>query len=339
MEKVTTIGIDLAKNVFQIHGVDKDGKVVLKKRVKRDNLLKVMKEFPPCLVGIEACGSAHYWDRQLKALGHNVKIMHPSHVKPYIGKGKNDERDAAGICEAVSRPKMLFVPAKDSSQQDIQSIHRIRSRLVESRTALVNQIRGLLAEYGIIFPVGIKHIRKELPFVLEDAENGLSFEFREMMNELYDELIGLDSKIKTQEARLDRLFSQNEACQRLHDIEGVGVLTATAMVAAVGDANVFKNGRQMAAWLGLTPRQHSSGEKIRLGKISKQGNNYVRCLLIHGARAVIRHCAKKEDKKSLWINDKVTRLGKNKATVALANKNARIIWAMLARKQDYIRAA
>lgn len=340
MKNVTTIGIDLAKNVFQLHGVDKAGKVVLTKRVQRNKLIKFMKEeLSPCLVGIEACGSAHYWSRELTRLGYEVKIMAPQHVKPYIGKTKNDYKDAAGICEAVSRPRMLYVPAKSGEQQDIQSLHRIRSRLVENRTALVNQIRGLLAEYGIVFAKGINHIRKELLGVVENAENELSVELREIMTELYDELIELDGKIKKYDARLEKIFSDNEACQRLSKIEGVGPMTATAIIAAVGNANEFKNGRQMAAWLGLTPRQYSSGETNRLGGISKQGNNHVRCLLIHGARAVIRHCEKKTDSRSEWIKKLVSRAGKNKATVALANKNARIIWAILTTQEPYRKAA
>jgi len=272
MNNITTIGIDLAKNVFQLHGVDKEGKAMLTKRVSRGNLLKAMRELAPCLVGLEACGSAHYWARQISALGHTVKIMAPQHVKPYIGNAKNDYKDAIGICEAVGRAKMLFVPVKSEGQQDIQSLHRVRSRLVETRTALVNQIRGLLAEYGIIFPKGIRHIRNKLLDVAEDAENILSMDMRTMLQDLYDELIMLDAKIKRYNTKLEELFKTDETCQRLGQVEGIGLLTATAMVAAVGHAKEFKNGRQMAAWLGLTPRQHSSGEKFRLGSIIKQGN-------------------------------------------------------------------
>lgn len=339
MKNVTTIGIDLAKNVFQIHGVDERGKTVLQKRVSRVKFLETMKKLPSCLVGMEACGASNYWARQLKRIGHDVKLMAPQRVKPYIGSTKNDYKDAEGICEAVSRPKMLFVPAKGIEQQDIQSVHRIRRRLVESRTALSNQIRGLLSEYGIVLAKGISHIRNGLLKIIDDVENELTANTREMMGDLYDELMMLDGKIKRYDEKLETIFKTNEICKKLEKIEGVGPITATAAVASIGDAKIFKNGRQMAAWLGLTPRQYSSGEKQRLGGISKKGDCYLRSLLVHGARSVIRSCVKKEDPKSRWVNDKVARRGKNKAAVALANKNARTIWALLAKGENYRKAA
>lgn len=338
MSNVTTIGIDLAKNVFQIHGVDKEGKTVLQKRVSRPKFLTAMKEHSSCLVGIEACGGSNYWARQLKAMGHNVRIMSPQRVKPYIGSTKNDYKDAEGICEAVSRPKMIFVPIKGIEQQDIQSMHRVRTRLIESRTALGNQIRGLLSEYGIVFPQGLSHVRNGLIKITEDGENELTASTREVMLDLYDELIMLDGKVKRYDAKLDVIFKTNEACQRIAKIEGIGPISATAAIATIGDARVFQNGRQMAAWLGLTPKQYSSGERQTLLGISKKGDSYLRYLLVHGARSVIKVCGKKQDARSSWINDKVIRRGKNRAAVALANKNARTIWAILAKEESYKKA-
>ena len=335
MGNVTTIGIDLAKNVFQIHGVDAEEKTVLQKRVSRARFLEFMKSLPKCVVGIEACGASNYWARQLKKIGHDVKIMTPQRVKPYIGATKNDYKDAEGICEAVSRPKMIFVPMKGIEQQDIQSLHRVRARLAQSRTALSNQIRGLLSEYGVVVGQGISQIRNGLLKIVEDVGNELTASMREVMTDLYDELIMLDNKIKRYDAKLEVIFKTNEDCQRIAKIEGIGPITATAAVAAIGDATVFKNGRQMAAWLGLTPRQSSSGEKQILLGISKKGDAYLRYLLVHGARSVIRVSGKKQDAKSCWINDKVIRRGKNKAAVALANKNARTLWALLAKKESY----
>jgi transposase len=335
VKNITTIGIDLAKNIFQIHGVDAKGKVVLQKRVTRSKLMETMSKVPPCLVGIEACGGSNYWYRELKSLGHDVKIMSPQHVKPYIGSTKNDYKDAAGICEAVSRPKMLFVPHKTKDQQDIQSIHRVRSRLVAERTALVNQIRGLLAEYGVILAKGIHQVRNQLLLIIENGANELTPIMREMMEELHDELILIDQRIKRYDTRLEGIYKTNEGCKKIGKIGGIGPISATAIIAAVGDAKVFKNGRQMAAWLGLTPKQHSSGEKQRLFGISKRGDNYVRYLLVHGARSVVKYCHQKQDAKSRWLDDKVIRRGKNKAAVALANKTARTIWALLTKEENY----
>lgn len=338
MSDITTIGIDLAKNVFQIHSVDAEGKTVLQKRVSRQRFLEVMKKFPNCLVGIEACGGSNYWARQLTRIGHTVKIMSPQRVKPYIGSTKNDYKDAEGICEAVSRPKMLFVPMKGIEQQDIQSVHRIRTRLIESRTALGNQIRGLLNEYGVVLAKGLSHVRNNLLKIIADGSNELTPTMREMMQEQYDELIILDEKIKRYDAKLESIFNTNENCQRIAKIEGIGPISATAAIATIGDAKVFKNGRQMSAWLGLTPKQYSSGDKQTLLGITKRGDSYLRYLLVHGARSVIKVCGKKEDKKSRWINDKVIYRGKNRAAVALANKNARTIWAILSKQKDYQKA-
>lgn len=327
--EVTTIGLDLAKNVFQLHGVDMKGRPVLRKRLTRNKVLPFFSNLKPCLVGIEAQGSSNYWARELIRLGHEVKIMSPQFVKPYIKSSKNDQNDAEAICEAVSRPNMRFVPLKSVWQQDLQSLHRIRELTVKDRTAKVNQARGLLAEYGIVVPRGITRFKKEMPRILEDADNGLTHFARELFSELYQELIELDGRVKKYDQRILRIYGQSPVCQKLGQIAGVGPLTATAVIASVGDASSFKNGRQLSAWLGLVPRQHSSGNKKRLLGISKRGNSYLRGMLIHGARAVIRHSEGKDDPQSRWLNGVKARRGTNRATVALANKNARAIWRLL----------
>ena len=265
--------------------------------------------------------------------------MAPQFVKPYLKGQKNDARDAAAICEAVSRPEMHFVPRKSIEQQDLQALHRIRSRLVGSRTQLGNQIRGLLAEYGIVLPLHLNQIRRHLPALFSEDHPLLTTFSRELFAALYEELCALDERIQAMEVRIQRVFSANDRCQRIAAIEGVGPLTATAIVAAVADAGVFRNGRQLAAWLGLVPRQHSSGDKQRLLGITKRGDPYLRRLLIHGARSVVFRAGGKEDRRSKWIADKQRRLGTTKACIAVANKNARIIWALLAKNEPYRVAA
>ncbi len=285
-----------------------------------------------CLIGMEACGGSNHWARTFIKLGHNVKLMSPQFVKPYVKSNKND---AEAICEAVSRPNMRFVSVKSLEQQDIQSIHRVRSKLIQERTALVNQIRGLLSEYGIVFPKNIANIRKMLPKLLENAENELTFLARELFQDLYYELKEKDKKIKIYDKKIEAICDQNEVCQRVKEIEGIGVLTATALIATIGDASVFKNGREMSAWIGLVPKQHSSGGKDKLMGISKRGDKYLRYLLIHGARAAIFRCKNKDDKKSKWVANLIERRGMHKAIVALANKNARIAWALMAKNIEY----
>ncbi len=284
---VTVLGIDLAKQSFQLHGVDEKGQMVLKKKLTRNHLSAFEANLPVCLIGLEACGGAHHWARLFTQMGHTVRMMAPQFVKPYVKSNKNDAFDAEAICEAVQRPNMRFIPNKTIEQQDIQSLHRIRSQLVGRRTAQANQIRGLLHEYGIVLPQGITYIRKSLPDVLEDAENSLSVLFREQLSALYDEMVHLDERIELLEQRLKSVCAQNEDCQRLLTIPGIGIMTASALIAAVGDISVFKNGRALAAWLGLVPRQHSTGGKPTLLGISKRGDNYLRTLLIHGGRAVV----------------------------------------------------
>lgn len=262
-------------------------------------------------------------------------MIAPQFVKPYVKSNKNDAVDAEAICEAVQRPNMRFVPSKTIEQQDMQSLHRIRSQWVARRTAQANQVRGLLLEYGLIIPVGINHVRKVLPSILEDADNALSGLFRELLNELYEELVHLDKRIQTLEQKLVTLSVNNEDCKRLLTIPGIGLLTATALIAAIADVSVFKNGRELAAWLGLVPKQHSTGGKQTLLGISKRGDSYLRTLLIHGGRSVIRVAHKHQDKRNRWIGDIKQRRGENIANVAVANKNARIVWALLARKENY----
>ena len=256
---ITVLGIDLAKQSFQLHGVDKDNQVVLKKKLNRKQLCTSVANLPVCLIGLEACGGSHHWVRIFTEMGHTVRMMAPQFVKPYVKSNKNDAVDAEAICEAVQRPNMRFVPAKTIEQQDIQSLHRIRSQLVGRRTAQGNQIRGLLMEYGIIIPQGISYIRKSLPDILEDGENLLSVIFREQLKGLYDEMAYLDERIDTLELSLKMICQQNEDCKRLLTIPGIGLMTATALISAVGDISAFKNGRELAAWLGLVPRQHSTG--------------------------------------------------------------------------------
>lgn len=267
--------------------------------------------------------------------GHRVRIIAPQFVKPYVKSNKNDAADAEAICEAVQRPNMRFVPAKNIEQQDIQSIHRIRSQAVSRRTALSNQLRGLLMEYGLIIPLGISSCRKKIPEFLQDAENGLSLLFRELLHDLYDEMVHLDERIMKLEEQLKTLASQNKECQRLMTIPGVGILSATALLAAIGDISTFKNGRELSAWLGLVPKQHSTGGKPTLLGISKRGNSYLRMLLIHGARSVVRIANKYEDSRNRKIVELIQRRGKNIAAVAVANKNVRIVWALLSRKDSF----
>lgn len=336
--KITTIGIDLAKNVFQVCGMNRNGKVVLQKRLPRRKLLPFIANIPSCIIGIEACSGSHHWARSINTLGHVVKIMSPQFVKPYVKTNKNDYNDAEAICEAVCRPTMRFVAVKSIAQQDIQAVLRIREQLIKSRTAMVNQIRGLLTEYGIIIPKGINQVRKKFPFILEDAENGLSGLLRGILNQRYNALLDINSQIKYYDQQIHSIFNQMEDAKRIESIEGVGPIGATAFIAAIGDAKNFKNGRQVSAWLGLVPRQHSSGNKTILLGISKRGDQYIRTLLIHGARAVVYAASRKNDPRSQWINALVARSGANIAAVAVANKNARIMWALLAKEQDYCAA-
>ena len=335
---IKRIGLDIAKQVFQIHGVDRFEKVLVRKQLRRAQVLDYFKGIAPCLIGIEACGSSHYWARELSQLGHHVKLIPAQFVKPFVKGGKNDANDAEAICEAVGRPSMRFVTIKSVEQQVMQAEHRIRTRLIRARTALSNEIRGLLSEFGITIGLGITQIRKALPMLLEDKETRLSARFKLLLSELAEELRQIDTHINEHEERLKAAAKEDDRIKRLLAIEGIGPISASALVAAVGDATQFANGRDMAAWLGLVPSQHSSGGKERLGHISKRGDTYLRTLLIHGARSVINHCEGKEDRRSQWVNQLSKRRNRNIATVALANKNARIAWAVLSRRETYLQS-
>lgn len=333
--KITTIGLDLAKNVFQLHGVDARGQVALKKQLKRERVLPFFANLEPCLIGLEACGGAHYWARQLELLGHTVKLMAPQFVKPYVKTNKNDVADAEAICEAVARPNMRFVPVKTGEQQAVLALHRARQGFVKARTAQANQIRGLLTEYGIVIPQGIGHIAKGLPAILEDGENELPGVFRALLHRLEAHLKTLDQQVDELDAQIQRWHREQAASRKLTAIPGIGPLTASALVAAIGDAKAFENGRQLAAWLGLVPRQRSSGGKPTLLGIGKRGDTYLRTLLIHGARAVIRVVERRVDPTDSWLKRLLGRRNPNVAAVALANKNARIVWALLAHDRAF----
>jgi transposase len=333
MTHITRIGIDLAKQVFQLHGVDERGHTVLRRRVSRAQLRPFVAQLRPCLIGVEACGSAHYWARELRALGHDVRLIAPQFVAPYRTKDKNDGNDAEAICEAVGRPHMRFVPVKDIGQQAVLTVHRARQLLIAERTALVNQSRGLLAEFGLIVPTGIGALRRLWPSLLEAP--AVPAVAREVFTDLADRLRTVDERIAVYDRWVEAVARQTEPAQRLRQAPGIGPVTATALVATVGNAHAFKNGRQFAAWLGLVPRQHSSGGTRRLGRITKRGDVYLRTLLIHGARAVMRQLARRTDATSRWVTALQARRGFNKAVVALAAKHARIVWALLATGRTY----
>ena len=337
MNKLSRVGIDLAKNVFQLHGVDRHGKVVLRRRLTRDKWLKALLEKvePSCEIGMEACAGAHHWARELQAEGFTVKLIAPQFVKPYVKSNKNDANDAEAICEAMSRPNMRFVAVKTVEQQDIQAAHRIRSELIGHRTAKANQIRGLVAEYGLVAPQQLARLRAAAPVWLEDAENGLTSRFRRLLSVLWDDLKTLDHRVAELDHEINVIAQSDPVAKRLQQLRGIGPMVAMALVATVGNAEQFANGRQMAASLGLTPRQHSSGGKDRLLGISKRGDAYLRSILIHGARSVIRTASLKDDRLSQWVTSLAERRHPNVAAVALANKTARIAWAMLRNGTDY----
>jgi transposase len=333
--KITTIGLDIAKSIFHLCGVNKMGRLLKKKQLKRKQVLPYLARLEPCLVVMEACGGANYWAREIKALGHEVKLIAPQYVKPYVKGNKNDYNDAEGIAEAAQRANMRFVPIKSIEQQDIQNLHRQRERIKKARTALVNQVRGLLAEYGIVINKGVAAVRKGLPDILEDAENDLTTLSRELFADLLEELHVLDERFKQGEKQIEASNRGNEVCQRLDEILGVGPITASAAYAAAGDGKDFVNGRHFSAWIGLVPGQHSTGGKTTLLGISKRGNAYLRTLFIHGARAVLQHSANKTDRFSLWAQALLERRGYNKACVAVANKMARMAWVIMAKGETY----
>lgn len=336
---IKIVAIDLAKNSFHVHGADELGRKVMGRKLSRKRLAEFMANLPPCLVAMEACGSAHDWGRKFQSYGHEVRLIAPQFVKPFVKSNKNDAVDAEAICEAVQRPGMRFVAIKSVEQQDIQSVHRIRSQLIKQRTALVNQIRGLLLERGIVMPCGRANVLKRLPGILEDAENGLSHRFRFLLAGLRDELQRIDERIAFHDRDIDQIAQHSEAAKRLMSIPGIGTLSATALLAHIGDVQLFRNGRELAAFLGLVPRQRSTGGKPTLLGISKRGDVYLRTLLIHGARAVLQFADKKQDRTSRWVCDLMNRRGKNVAAVALANKMARTAFALLSHGEHYAIAA
>jgi len=333
--EVAFLGIDLAKNIFQLHGENADGQMVLQRRVRRDRLMVEVEALSPCTIAIEACTGAFYWQRRFEAAGHRVRIIAPQYVKPFAQHQKNDRNDAAAICRAVRQPDMRFVPGKSLEQQDIQALHRGRQRLVNHRTALVAQMRGLLLDRGIGFAQSITRARREIKALLEDGASEISELFRSMLSQLYAIFLTLDEQIAWFDKEIEKVFRSSETCRRLAKIKGVGPKTATAIVAAVGDGAEFANGRHLAAWMGLVPRQHSSGNRQRLYGISKRGDRHLRTLLIHGARAVVRTSATRNDAQGAWIRDLQARRGAAKTIVAVANKNARVIFAMLKGGTEY----
>jgi transposase len=332
---ITTVGIDLAKTVFQVHGVDARGKVALCKQLKRAQVAVFFANLSPCLIGMEACGSAHHWARKLQGFGHTVRLIAPQFVKPYVKTNKNDVADAEAICEAVSRPNMRFVPIKSIEQQAILSVHRVRQGFVRARTAQANQIRGLLGEFGLVMPQGIYNVAKRVPEILEDASNELPVPFRHLIDRLTLHLKELDRQVKEFEQEIIAWHRSSELSRKLEKIPGIGPLAASALVASIADPHSFENGRQVSAWLGLVPRQSSSGGKPTLLGMSKRGDAYLRTLLIHGARSAIVAAKKKVDNTNGWLTNLLNRRHPNIAAVALANKNVRTVWAILAHGRDF----
>ena len=335
MSSKQTIGIDTAKRVFFLHGEDARGKVILREKLSRERLVPFLANQPVSLIAIEAGCGAHHWARAFARLGHEVRLIHPKFVRPFVKTNKNDWNDAAAICEAAQRPTMRFVAAKSLEQQDLLVVHRIRARLVAQRTGLCNQIRGLLAEYGIVLPQAISRLRRALPEVLEDAGNELTVRGRELIASLREELCELEERIKPYEQAIERASIDSGTCRRLRTIPGIGPIGATAVVATMGDPKAFKNGRHFAAFLGLVPRQHSSGGKSQLGRISRRGDVYVRRILIQGAHAILKRIDQRDGPRTEWLRALVARRGKQVAAVAVANKNARIAWRLLSQETFY----
>lgn len=333
---ITTLGIDLAKSVFQLHGVDADGAVFLQKKLRRGAVLDFLGKLDPCLIGMEACATSHYWARAIAALGHDVRLIPPAYVKPYVKRQKNDAADAEAICEAVTRPSMRFVPVKSEGQQAVLVLHRSRDLLMRQRTMILNAIRAHLAEFGVITAQGPRKVT-DLVRRLSDADDGLNLPAlaRSALLSLAMQLETLAGEISGIERQLMAWHRQNQASQRLETIPGVGLITATALAASVPDPTVFKSGRQFAAYLGLVPRQNSSGGKDRLGRVSKMGNGYLRRLLVVGATSVTRRAPTTDTRTGAWVRSLLERKSTRLVTVAIANKTARTAWALLAKEENY----
>jgi transposase len=334
--QIARIGLDLAKYVFEIHGVDDHGKTVIRKTLRRNAVSTFFANLPPRLVGMEASNGAHFWAKTLTALGHDVRLIGPQFVTPYVKSNKHDRNDAEAICEAVGRPNMRFVSVKSAEQLAVQAVHRIRRRLVGDRVRLVNQIRALLGEHGIVVAKAIGNLRQALATIVGDTEDrNISGWLRWLMTELNTELADLDSRIASYDKKIREIYRHGEICQRLGKVEGIGPVTPTALIAAVGDRNAFKNGRQFAAWLGLAPKQRSSGGRARLFGISKRGDRHLRTLLIHGARSALARVRGKPDPRSQWLDKMRQRRHPDIVAVALANKNARSAWSLLTGEAAY----
>ena len=333
--QITTIGLDLAKSVFQVHGVDEAGKVAVTRQLRRSQVIEFFKKLPPCLVGMEACATAHHWARELAKLGHTVRLMPAIYVKAYVRRSKNDAADAAAICEAVTRPSMRFVPVKTVEQQAALMLHRARDLLVRQRTQLINALRAHLAEVGLVAATGVDGLKSLLAIIREAGERGQLLEpMRQALQPLVDQLTALQTQVGQLERSIHAQHRASDACRRLETIPGIGVIGATAIAATIVDPSAFKSGRELAAWIGLVPRQYSTGGKQKLGGISKQGDRYLRRLLIVGATAVIRH-ARTHPGKHPWIMKLLAKMPAKKVAVALANKTARIAWAILAKGESY----
>ncbi|MCP4307194.1 MAG: IS110 family transposase [bacterium] len=327
--EVSTIGLDIAKSVFQVHGIDGSGEVVVRRQLRRRQLLPFFRKLGPCLVGVEACATAHYWAREIAGLGHEVKLMPAHYVKAYVKRGKNDAADAEAICEAVQRPSMRFVGLKSTEQQSILMLHRTRELLVRQRTMLANAIRSHMAEFGIVARVGLPQIKELLAVIADPADTRLPSVARACLESLARQFLSLHDEICVADKRLYAWHRSNLVSQRLTTIPGIGPITASALAASITDPEVFRSGREMAAWIGLVPRQNSTGGKLRLGKISKQGDQYLRWLLVAGAMSVIRHAKRKGAANQPWLDDLMARRPTKVAAVALANKMARIAWVLL----------
>lgn len=335
--EIMRVGVDLAKNVFQVHGVDGREKAVWQRSLRRAQWLAELQRRVPATaeIGMEACAGAHHWARELEQRGYRVKLIAPQFVKPYVKSNKTDRNDAEAICEAMSRPAMRFVAIKSVEQQDIQAVHRVRSELIGQRTSKANQIRGLVGEYGLVAPVRIAQLRAKVPDWLEDADNGLTMRFRRLLAGLWDDLRSLDERVAELDQEIQVLANASVAAQRLQQLRGVGPITATALVAALGDGKTFRKGRDFAVSLGLTPKQRSSGGKAHMLGISKRGDGYLRQLMVHGARAAVRTAKHHDDVLSLWIQRLQKRKHTNVVVVALANKTARMAWALIRHDSDY----
>ncbi|RWP57387.1 MAG: IS110 family transposase [Mesorhizobium sp.] len=335
MEKVSTVGLDIAKHVFQIHGIDALGVAVLRRKLRRDDVAGFFKVLPPCLIGIEACATAHHWARVLMALGHEVRLMPASYVKPYVKRQKNDATDAEAICEAVTRPTMRFVPVKSQEQQSVLMLHRVRELLIRQRTMLVNALRGHLAEFGIVTRQGIAGVGTLIALVESEDSDLLPPLAQAALRPIVGQLREVHEKVSEMDRQIHTWHRSNELSRRLETIPGIGPITASAIAATVADATLFKSGRQLAAWIGLVPRQNSSGGKDRLGRISKQGDPYLRRLLVVGAHAVLRFSAKSKVASTRWATELLAKKPYNVVAVALANKMARTVWALMATGQRF----